>query len=37
MQIVSFRDKFAWNPKPIFWEKYISMLSAENFTQNAKR
>ena len=40
MQIVSIGDNLHGVSKPFFWEKeekYHSILSAENFTQSAKR
>ena len=39
MQIVSWRDNLHEMSNPIFWEKFdkfIKLLSAENFTQHAK-
>ena len=40
MQIVSWGDNLHEMSNPVFWEKqekYFKMLSAENFTQSAKR
>ena len=40
MQIVSWGDNLHEKSNPVFWEKqekYFKMLSAENFTQSAKR
>ena len=36
MQIVSNGDNLHEMSKPVFWEKYFSTLSAENFIQHAK-
>ena len=36
MQIVSIGDNLHEMSKPVFWEKYFNMSSAENFTQHAK-
>ena len=38
MQIVSVGDNLHEMSNPVFWEKleYFNMLSAKNFTQNAK-
>ena len=36
MQIVSNGDNLHDMSKPVFWEKYFKMLTAEIFTQSAK-
>ena len=36
MQIVSLGDNLHEMSKPVFWEKYFKMTSAESFTQRAK-
>ena len=30
-------EKIAWNVKPVFWENYFNISSAENCTQSAKQ